>query len=276
MSVKQKRAMSPGVRFQIMDTYDDITKFSPEKSLLVHLKKKSGRGYMGRLSMRHRGGGAKKQYRLIDFKRDKDNVEAKVIGIEYDPGRNTRIALVEYADSERRYILAPVGLNVNDTVESGADVEIKVGNCLPIKNIPVGTIIHNVELSSGKGGQMARSAGAQVSLLAKEGEYAIVRMPSGEQRMVNLLCKATIGQLSNLDAKNVSLGKAGKKRHLGRRPEVRGVVMNPCDHPHGGGEGKSGIGRKHPVSKWGQPALGYKTRRGRRPSDRFILRRRKK
>ena len=276
MALKQLRPTSPGTRFQIVDTYDDITKHSPEKSLIVKLKKKAGRGFMGRVSMRHRGGGAKSMYRIIDFKRTKDDMEAKVLGIEYDPNRNARIALVQYTDGEKRYILAPLNLNVGDTVESGPNAEIKVGNCLPLSNMPVGTVIHNVELQPGRGGQMARSAGAAISLLAKEGEHAIVKMPSGEQRMINLLCRATVGQLGNLDHKNIVLGKAGKKRHRGRRPEVRGVVMNPCDHPHGGGEGKAGIGRKHPVSKWGQPALGYKTRRGRRTSDRFILRRRKK
>ncbi len=276
MSVKEKRVTSPGVRFQILDTYDDLTKFSPEKSLCVKIKKNTGRGFMGRISMRHRGGGAKKIYRLIDFKRNKDGISSKVIGIEHDPNRNVRIALLEYTDGERRYILAPLGLKDGDTVESGPDVEIKLGNCLPIKNIPLGTVIHNVELSPGRGGQFARSAGTAVFLLAKEGEYAILKMPSGEQRMTHISCRATIGQLGNLDAKNVSLGKAGKRRHLGRRPKVRGVVMNPCDHPHGGGEGKAPIGRKQPVTPWGKPTLGYKTRRGRRPSDRFILRRRKK
>ncbi len=276
MSLKQKRPTSPGTRFQIVDTYDDITKFAPEKSLIVKLKKKSGRGFMGRISMRHRAGGAKSMYRIIDFKRTKDNMSATVLGIEYDPNRNVRIALVQYTDEEKRYILAPLGLGVNDTIESGPDAEIKVGNSLPLANMPVGTVLHNVELQPGRGGQLARSAGASISLLAKERDYAIVKMPSGEQRKIHISCRATVGQLGNLDHKNIVLGKAGKKRHLGRRPEVRGVVMNPCDHPHGGGEGKSGIGRKHPVSKWGQPALGYKTRLGRRPSDRFILKRRKK
>lgn len=276
MPVKQKRAMSPGTRFQILDTYEDITKFEPEKSLCVKIKKTGGRGFKGRIAMRHRGGGAKRVYRLIDFKRDKDGMSAQILGIEYDPNRNVRIALVKYNDGEKRYILSPLGIKVGDTIESGPNAEIKLGNSLPLQNIPVGSVIHNVELRPGSGGQMARSAGSFISLLAKEGEYAIVKMPSGEQRMIHIMCRATIGQLGNIDAKNVSLGKAGKKRHLGRRPEVRGVVMNPCDHPHGGGEGKSGIGRKHPVSKWGQPALGKKTRIGRRSSDRFILRRRAK
>jgi large subunit ribosomal protein L2 len=274
MAVKQKKPTSPGVRFQVADTFDDITKHKPERSLIVNLKKHAGRGYKGRISMRHRGGGGKRMYRIIDFKRDKDNIKAKVIGIEYDPNRNARIALVQYDDSEKRYILAPLNLALGDTIESGPEVEIEKGNALPLRNIPVGTIVHNVELQSGRGGQLGRSAGAAISISAKEGEFAILKMPSGEQRMVHLGCRATIGQIGNLDAKNVFMGKAGKKRHLGRRPEVRGVAMNPCDHPHGGGEGKSGIGRVQPVSKWGQPALGYKTRIGKRPSDRFILTRR--
>ncbi|HTY12944.1 MAG TPA: 50S ribosomal protein L2 [Candidatus Omnitrophota bacterium] len=275
MPVKEKRPTSPGTRFQIVDTYEDITKHKPEKSLIVSLKKHAGRGFKGRVSMRHRGGGNKRMYRLIDFKRDKDNLKAKVTGIEYDPNRNVRIALVEYEDKEKRYILAPHNLNVGDVVESGPQAEVERGNALPLRNIPVGTVVHNVEMQRGRGGQLARSAGAGIMILGREGEYCIVRMPSGEQRLIHLDCRATIGQLGNLDAKNIVYGKAGKKRHLGRRPEVRGVVMNPCDHPHGGGEGKSGIGRIHPVSKWGQPALGYKTRRGKRPSDRFILTRRK-
>jgi large subunit ribosomal protein L2 len=275
MPVKEKNPTSPGSRFQIVDTYEDLTKFKAERSLIEPLKKHSGRGYKGRISMRHRGGGNYRKYRIIDFVRDKDNLAAKVMGIEYDPNRNVRIALLQYEDGEKRYILAPLDLKVGETVESGEEAEIKVGNALPLKNIPVGSVVHNVELKRGRGGQLARSAGAGISLLAKEGEYAIVKMPSGEKRMIHLRCRATIGQLGNLDAKNVMLGKAGKKRHLGRRPEVRGVAMNPCDHPHGGGEGKSGIGRIHPVSPWGQPSLGYKTRRGKRPSDRFILTRRK-
>jgi large subunit ribosomal protein L2 len=275
MPIKQKRATSPGVRFQIVDTFEDLTKFSPEKGLIESLKKHSGRGFMGRVSMRHRGGGSRQMYRLIDFKRNKDNMSAKVLGIEYDPNRNARIALLEYEDKERRYILAPLNLKVGDSVESGDEAEVKLGNSVPLKNIPIGTFVHNVEMERGRGGQIARSAGSQVSVLGREDQYAILKMPSGETRLINLECRATIGQVGNLDAKNVSLGKAGAKRHRGRRPEVRGVVMNPCDHPHGGGEGKSGIGRIHPVSPWGQPALGYKTRRGKRRSDRFILKRRK-
>ena len=275
MPVRQMRPTSPGSRFQIVDTFEDITKFTPEKSKLVSQFKKSGRGFKGRLSMRHRGGGAKQMYRIIDFKRDKDNMPARVIGIEYDPNRNARIALLEYEDKERRYILAPLGLTDGDIVESGLEAEIKLGNALPLSHLPLGTVVHNVEMRPGHGGQLARAAGAAIQILSKENDFAVLKMPSGETRMVNLRCRATVGQLGNLDAKNVVLGKAGRKRHLGRRPEVRGVAMNPCDHPHGGGEGKSGIGRIQPVSKWGQPALGYKTRRGRRTSDRFIITRRK-
>jgi len=275
MAVKQKNPTSPGTRFQISDTFEDITKNYPEKSLLVPLKKHAGRGYKGRISMRHRGGGSRRHYRLIDFKRDKDGQKARVLAIEYDPNRNARIALIQYEDGVKSYILAPLNIEIGEEVESGPEAEIKTGNCLPLRNVPIGTIVHNVELTIGRGGQIARSAGAAVMLLGKEGDYAILKMPSGEQRLVHLSCRATIGTLGNLDAKNVVLGKAGKKRFLGRRPEVRGVAMNPCDHPHGGGEGKSGIGRIQPVSKWGQPSLGYKTRRGKRPSDRFILTRRK-
>lgn len=275
MPVKQNNPTSPGMRFQVSDTFEDITKFKPEKSLLAALKKHAGRGYKGRISMRHHGGGSRRMYRFIDFKRGKDNLKAKVLGIEYDPNRNVRIALLEYEDLEKSYILAPLNLSVGDLVESGQEVDISVGNALPLRNIPVGTLVHNVEMKKGQGGKLGRAAGAVISISAREGEYAILKLPSGEQRMIHLDCRATIGQLGNLDAKNVVLGKAGRKRHLGRRPEVRGVVMNPCDHPHGGGEGKSGIGRVNPVSKWGQPALGYKTRKGKHISDRFILTRRK-
>jgi large subunit ribosomal protein L2 len=275
MGVKQLNPRSPGTRFQIVDDYADITKNFPEKKLLVKQHQNSGRDWRGFVSMRHRGGGNKKHYRLIDFKRNKDDIAAKVIGIEYDPNRNCRIALLEYADQERRYILAPLGLKDGDTVMSGEEADIKPGNALPLHSIPLGITVHNVELEPGRGGKLARAAGASLTLLAKEGGYAIVKMPSGEQRMVHLACRATVGQVGNLEAKNKVLGKAGRKRHLGRRPEVRGVVMNPCDHPHGGGEGKSGIGRKHPVTPWGKPTLGFKTRKPRRRSDRFILTRRK-
>lgn len=275
MTLKQKNPTSPGTRFRIADDFSDITKKYPEKSLLEPRHQKSGRDWRGFVSMRHRGGGNKKHYRLIDFKRTKDNVPAKVLGIEYDPNRNCRIALIEYEDKERSYILAPLGLTVGETVVSGEEADIRPGNALPLRSIPIGSIVHNVELEPGRGGKMARAAGAGLSLLAKEGGYAVVKTPSGEQRMIHLDCRATIGQVGNLDAKNVILGKAGKKRHLGRRPEVRGVVMNPCDHPLGGGEGKAGIGRKHPVTPWGKPTLGKKTRKPRRRSDRFILTRRK-
>ena len=260
MALRQKNPTSPGTRFQIVDDYADISKNFPEKSLLAPLKQRSGRDWRGFVSMRHRGGGNKKHYRLIDFKRDKDNMAAKVLGIEYDPNRNCRIALLEYADKEKRYILAPVGMVTGDQVMSGPEVDIKPGNALPIRSIPIGTTVHNVEMEPGRGGQLARSAGAGLILLAKEGEYAIVKMPSGEQRMIHLACRATVGQVGNVDAKNKVLGKAGRKRHLGRRPEVRGVVMNPCDHPHGGGEGKSGIGKVRRSIPWGKPAMGKKTR----------------
>ncbi|MCU0640594.1 MAG: 50S ribosomal protein L2 [Candidatus Margulisbacteria bacterium] len=275
MGVKQFNPRSPGTRFRISDDYADITKNFPEKKLLAKKTQTSGRDWRGFVSMRHRGGGNKKHYRLIDFRRNKDDVEATVIGIEYDPNRNCRIALLEYQDKERRYILAPLGLKDGDRVMSGVEVDIKPGNALPLRSIPIGTTVHNVELEPGRGGQIARSAGAGLVLLGKENGYAIVKLPSGEQRMVHLNCRATVGQVGNLDAQNVIMGKAGKKRHLGRRPEVRGVVMNPCDHPLGGGEGKSGIGRKHPVDPWGNPSLGKKTRKPRRRSERFILTRRK-
>jgi len=275
MALKERRPITPGQRGQAVDTYEDITKTKPEKSLTLPLKKKAGRDASGRISVRHRGGGNKQFLRIIDFKRDKDSVPAKVVSIEYDPARNARIALLQYTDGERRYIIVPLGVKVGDTLMSGRDADINPGNALPLRSIPVGTIIHNVELTKGKGGQIARGAGAGVQLLAKEGNYAILKLPSGEQRMVHLECKATIGQVGNVDAKNIVLGKAGRKRHLGIRPHVRGVVMNPCDHPHGGGEGKAGIGRKRPVSKWGKPALGHKTRKKRKRNDRFILVRRK-
>ncbi|MBU0629721.1 MAG: 50S ribosomal protein L2 [Candidatus Margulisbacteria bacterium] len=276
MALKRRNPTSPGTRFQIVDDYSDITKDYPEKKLLARKNQKSGRDWRGFVSMRHRGGGNKKHYRLVDFIRDKDNVAAKVVAIEYDPNRNCRIALIEYSDKIRSYILAPLGLTVGDDIMSGAEADIKPGNALPLSSIPIGTTVHNVEIDPGRGGKLARSAGAGLLLLAKEGNYAIVKMPSGEQRMILISCRATVGQVGNLDAKNVVLGKAGKKRHLGRRPEVRGVVMNPCDHPHGGGEGKSGIGREHPVTPWGKPTLGKKTRKARLRSERFILSRRKK
>lgn len=274
MGLKQKNPVSPGQRFQIVDDFSDVTKHKPEKSLLTRIRKTSGRDWRGRVTARCRGGGAKKIYRLVDFKRNKD-LPSKVLGIEYDPNRNARIALLQYEDGEKRYILAPLNLQVGETVESGVDVDIKPGNALPLKSIPLGTMIHNVELRPGQGGKLGRSAGVGIILAAKEGDYAIIKMPSGEQRMTHINCRATIGQIGNLDAKNVSLGKAGRSRHRGIRPKVRGVVKNPCDHPHGGGEGRAPIGRKHPVTPWGKPTLGKKTRKPRRRSERFILSRRK-
>ena len=275
MAVQQKNPITPGQRFQTLDTYDDITKGEPEKSLIKILKKHGGRGYRGWISMRHRGGGNKRYYRMIDFKRSKDGVKASVTSIEYDPNRNARISLVKYDDGELRYIIAPLGLKVGDVIESGEGPDIVLGNAMPLKSMPVGTVVHNVELKKGAGGVLARGAGAFAQIIAKEGRYVTLRLPSGEQRLVLEDCRATVGQVGNLDASNISLGKAGKTRHLGIRPHVRGVAMNPCDHPHGGGEGRSGIGRKRPVSPWGKIALGGKTRKKRNISDRFILMRRK-
>jgi large subunit ribosomal protein L2 len=255
-----------------VSTFEEITKTRPEKSLTVRLKKHAGRNNQGKITTRHRGGGAKRAYRLIDFKRNKLDVPAKVAAIEYDPNRSARIALLHYVDGEKRYILAPLGLKVGDRVVAGADADIRPGNALPLKNIPTGTTVHNVELERGRGGQMVRSAGAGAQLMAKEGKYALLRLPSGEQRNVNILCMATIGQVGNVDHENVRIGKAGRSRHMGRRPTVRGSAMNPVDHPHGGGEGRAPIGGQ-PKTPWGKPALGYKTRRNKR-SDRFIVRRR--
>jgi large subunit ribosomal protein L2 len=275
MGLKKENPITAGQRFEISDDFSDVTKSRPEKSLLAPLPKKGGRDWRGRISARHRGGGSKRRYRIIDFKRDKD-MPAKVLGIEYDPNRNARIALLQYQDGEKRYILAPLGLEVGESVNSGSEVEIKAGNALPLSSIPVGTVIHNLEFVPGQGGKLARSAGAGVMLVAKEGDYGIIKLPSGEQRMVHIACRATVGQIGNVDAKNVVLGKAGRMRYLGRRPHVRGVVMNPCDHPHGGGEGRSPVGKKQPVTPWGKPTLGKKTRKPRRRSDRFILMRRVK
>lgn len=255
--------------------FSDITTATPEKSLVCFKKSTGGRNNQGRLTVRHKGGGHKQKYRIIDFRRDKHDIPGTIATIEYDPNRNTRICLVHYVDGEKRYILAPLGIKVGDKVMSGAKADIQIGNALPLRNIPLGTMIHNVELTLGRGGQLGRSAGVQIQLLAKEGTMATLRLPSGEMRMVNLNCMATIGQLSNPDAKNVTLGKAGRKRWLGIKPANRGVAMNAVDHPHGGGEGKSPIGGK-PQTPWGKPAMGYKTRRGRRPSDRFIVKRRTK
>jgi large subunit ribosomal protein L2 len=272
MPVKQYRPTSPGRRGMSVSTFEEITKTRPEKSLTVRLKKHAGRNNQGKITTRHRGGGAKRAYRLIDFKRNKLDVPAKVAAIEYDPNRSARIALLHYVDGEKRYILAPLGLKVGDRVVAGADADIRPGNALPLKNIPTGTTVHNVELERGRGGQMVRSAGAGAQLMAKEGKYALLRLPSGEQRNVNILCMATIGQVGNVDHENVRIGKAGRSRHMGRRPTVRGSAMNPVDHPHGGGEGRAPIGGQ-PQTPWGKPALGYKTRRNKR-SDRFIVRRR--
>ena len=249
-------------------------KAKPERSLVEVLKKHSGRNNYGRITVRHKGGGARRKYRIIDFKRDKTDMEATVLRIEYDPNRSAYIALVEYTDGERRYIIAPVGLAAGDVVLSSENADIKPGNALPIANIPVGTVIHNVELYPGKGAQLVRSAGTSAQLMAKEGSLAQVRLPSGEYRYVRMNCKATIGQVGNIDFANISIGKAGRKRHMGIRPTVRGSVMNPCDHPHGGGEGRSPIGRPGPVTPWGKPALGYKTRKTKNPTDKFIFKRR--
>jgi large subunit ribosomal protein L2 len=255
-----------------VSTFEEITKTKPEKSLTVKLKKHSGRNNQGKITTRHRGGGAKRAYRLIDFKRNKLGVPARVAAIEYDPNRTANIALLHYLDGEKRYILAPVGLKVGDQVMAGPEAEIRPGNALPLKNIPTGTTLHNIELEIGRGGQLGRSAGSAIQLMAKEGNYALLRLPSGEQRYVHIQCMATVGQVGNVDHENLTIGKAGRARHMGRRPTVRGSVMNPRDHPHGGGEGRAPIGGK-PQTKWGKPALGFKTRRNKR-TDRFIVRRR--
>ena len=274
MGIIKYKPTSPGRRNMSVNTFDEVTKKEPEKTLLAPLKSKAGRNSYGRITVRHQGGGAKRKYRIIDFKRNKDGVPGKVAGIEYDPNRTSNIALIHYADGEKRYILAPLKLKVGDTIMSGPDADITIGNCLPLANIPVGTLVHNVELKAGKGGQMVRSAGASAQLMAKEGDYATLRLPSGEMRMVRLECRATIGTVGNLDHQNVRIGKAGRKRHMGIRPTVRGSVMNPNDHPHGGGEGRAPIGRPGPVTPWGKPALGYKTRKKNKPSDKYIVRRR--
>ena len=274
MAVKKFNPTTPSRRQMTMPTFEEITTDKPEKSLLVSLKKQAGRNNQGKITVRHHGGGAKQNYRLIDFKRNKDGIPAKVTTVEYDPNRTAYIALVVYADGEKRYIIAPVGLKVGDVVVSGPDVDIKTGNTLPLKNIPVGSIIHNIELTAGKGAQLVRSAGSSAQLMAKEGDYATLRLPSGEMRYVRLECRATMGTVSNLTNEIVNLGSAGRKRHMGWRPTVRGSVMNPVDHPHGGGEGKSPIGHPGPLTPWGKPALGYKTRKHKKYSDRFIIKRR--
>ena len=274
--IRNRKPTSAGSRSYSTLTFEEVTKTTPEKSLVVSIKKTAGRNAQGRITTRHIGGGNRKKYGIIDFKRNKDNVPTKVAAIEYDPNRSAFIALLNYSVGEKRYILAPIGLNVGDTVTSGENAEIKVGNALPLKNIPVGTVVHNVELNAGRGGKMGRSAGMEISLMAKEGDYATLRLPSGEMRKVLLTCRATIGTVGNTDHELVSLGKAGRKRHMGVRPSVRGVVMNPNDHPHGGGEGKSPVGMASPVTPWGKPALGYKTRKSKKASSKLIVKRRSK
>jgi large subunit ribosomal protein L2 len=272
MPIRQYRPTSPGRRGMSVSTFDEITKTRPEKSLTVRLKKHAGRNNQGKITVRHRGGGAKRAYRIIDFKRNKFGVPARVAAIEYDPNRSARIALLHYIDGEKRYILAPVGLKVGDRVEAGPEADIRVGNALPLKNIPTGTTIHNVEMERGRGGQLVRGAGVGAQLMAKEGDYALLRLPSGEQRNIHIMCMATVGQVGNIEHENRSLGKAGRSRHLGRRPAVRGSAMNPTDHPHGGGEGRAPVGGQ-PQTPWGKPAMGYRTRKNKR-TDRFIVRRR--
>lgn len=273
MGIKKYKPTSPGRRGMTVSTFTEITKSTPERSLLLPLINKGGRNNQGRITTRHQGGGHKRMYRIIDFKRDKNDVPAKVAGIEYDPNRSAHIALLHYLDGEKRYILAPHGLKVGDTVVAGEKTDIKIGNALPLYAIPVGTIVHNVELRPGQGGKMARSAGNSVQLMAKEGKYATLRLPSGEMRMVLDRCRATIGQVGNIDQENINIGKAGRNRWLGIRPGTRGVVMNPVDHPHGGGEGRSPVGR-NPVTTWGRPALGAKTRNRKKASNRMIIKRR--
>lgn len=275
MAMKSFKPTSPGRRFMTISSFEEITTDKPERSLIERLKKHAGRNQQGRLTVRHHGGGHKRMYRIIDFLRNKDNVPAKVATIEYDPNRSARIALLHYADGEKRYILAPLGLKVGDVIVSGPESDIKVGNALPLKNIPVGTTVHNVELKIGKGAQMVRSAGAFAQLMAKEGNNATLRLPSGEMRKVHINCRATVGQVGNLKHENITIGKAGRSRWLGIRPTNRGIAMNPIDHPHGGGEGRSPIGRKQPVTPWGKPALGGKTRK-KKASDKLIVKRRTK
>ena len=276
MAIKKFKPTSPALRQMTVLVSDEITCNEPEKSLLVSLKKNSGRNAHGKITVRHRGGGNRRKYRIIDFKRNKDGIPAKVATIEYDPNRTANIALLHYADGEKRYILAPVGLEVGTTVLSGPTADIKPGNAMALKDMPVGTVIHNIELKAGKGAQLVRSAGVSAQLMAKEGKKALLRLPSGEMRFVSIECKATIGQVGNIEHGNVVIGKAGRKRHMGIRPTVRGSVMNPCDHPHGGGEGRSPIGRPSPVTPWGKPALGYKTRKKSKASDKLIVSRRTK
>ena len=276
MAMKHFRPYTPSRRNMTVSDFSEITKKTPEKSLLAKKKEKAGRNSYGRITVRHQGGGNRQKYRIIDFKRNsKDDMVATVIGIEYDPNRSANIALIEYEDGERAYILAPLGLTDGDKVVSGLKADIKPGNCMPIENIPVGTLIHNIELNPGQGGKLVRSAGQSAQLMAKEGKYAHVRLPSGEMRLVMTRCRATIGTVGNTDHENVKIGKAGRKRHMGIRPTVRGSVMNPVDHPHGGGEGRAPVGRPGPLTPWGKPALGYKTRKKNKLSNKFIVKRRK-
>ena len=276
MAIKKFKPTSPALREMTVFISDEVTTNQPEKSLLVPLKKNSGRNVHGKITVRHRGGGNRRKYRIIDFKRNKDGIPAKVATIEYDPNRTANIALLNYADGEKRYILAPVGIKVGDTLLSGPEADIKPGNALALKNMPVGTVVHNIELKAGKGAQLVRSAGVSAQLMAKEGNKALLRLPSGEMRYVSIECKATIGQVGNVEHANVVIGKAGRVRHMGIRPTVRGSVMNPCDHPHGGGEGRAPIGRSGPVTPWGKPALGYKTRKKNKASNKLIVSRRTK
>ena len=274
MAIKTYKPTTAARRQMTTTDVSELSKVAPERSLLAPLKKNSGRNSYGRITVRHRGGGNRRKYRIIDFKRNKVDMPATVLTLEYDPNRSAHIALVQYEDGEKRYILAPNGLKVGDVIESGEHADIKTGNALPLANIPVGTFIHNVELYPGKGAQLARAAGIMAQLMAKEGNMALIRLPSGELRNVPVTCMATVGQVGNIDHENVSIGKAGRKRHMGWRPTVRGSVMNPCDHPHGGGEGKSPVGRPGPVTPWGKPALGYKTRKKSNRSDKYIVKRR--
>ena len=275
MGMKHFKAYTPSRRNMTILDYSEITKKTPEKSLITTKKEKAGRNAQGKITVRHQGGGNRQKYRKIDFKRNKENIPATVIGIEYDPNRSANIALIQYEDGEKAYILAPVGLTDGDTVISGEKADIKPGNCMKIENIPVGTMIHNIELNPGQGGKLVRAAGQEAQLMAKEGKYAHVRLPSGEMRLVMAVCKATVGTVGNQEHENVNLGKAGRKRHMGWRPEVRGSVMNPVDHPHGGGEGRAPVGHSGPMTPWGKPALGYKTRKKNNRTDKFIVKRRK-
>ena len=275
MGMKHFNPTTPSLRNMTVSTYEEITKKTPEKTLLATKKKNAGRNSYGRITVRHQGGGNRQKYRLVDFKRRKDDMTATVIGIEYDPNRSANIALIQYEDGEKAYILAPIGLKDGDQVVSGERADIKPGNCMKIENIPVGTMIHNIELNPGQGGKLVRAAGQEAQLMAKEGKYAHVRLPSGEMRLIMAVCRATIGTIGNSDHENVKLGKAGRSRHLGKRPEVRGSVMNPNDHPHGGGEGRAPVGHAGPMTPWGKPALGYKTRKRNKMSNKFIVKRRK-